>query len=111
MTDNDKTSAQVENEVPAEDDGTMSLTAHLEELRSRIIKSLLAVVVGSIVAIFFPRRDHKLLDVARRQALLHASGRSIFHVPKNRHRGGIFDSPARNFLSRVEIFLACVDKR
>ncbi len=54
MTDNDKKSAQVEqDEVPAEDDGTMSLTAHLEELRSRIIKSLLAVVVGSIVAYFF----------------------------------------------------------
>ena len=35
------------------DDGTMSLTAHLEELRSRIIKSLLAVVLGSCVAYLF----------------------------------------------------------
>ena len=35
------------------DDGTMSLTAHLEELRSRIIKSLLAVVAGSCVSYLF----------------------------------------------------------
>lgn len=35
------------------DDGSMSLTAHLEELRSRIIKSLLAIVFGSCVAYFF----------------------------------------------------------
>ena len=36
-----------------EDDGTMSLTAHLEELRSRIIKSLLAMAVGSCVGFYF----------------------------------------------------------
>ena len=50
MTEQDKNSAQ---EVPSEDDGTMSLTAHLEELRSRIIKSLLAVAVGSCFAWLF----------------------------------------------------------
>lgn len=50
MTEQDKNSAQA---VPSEDDGTMSLTAHLEELRSRIIKSLLAVAVGSGIAWFF----------------------------------------------------------
>ena len=50
MTEPEKNSAQ---EVPPEDDGTMSLTAHLEELRSRIIKSLLAVVFGSCVAYLF----------------------------------------------------------
>lgn len=50
MTEQDKNSAQ---EVSSEDDGTMSLTAHLEELRSRIIKSLLAVAVGSGIAWFF----------------------------------------------------------
>lgn len=42
-----------QDKVPSEDDGTMSLTAHLEELRSRIIKSLLAVVFGSCFAYLF----------------------------------------------------------
>lgn len=36
-----------------QDDGTMSLTAHLEELRARIIKSLAAIVAGSCVSYFF----------------------------------------------------------
>ena len=40
-------------EESAEDDGTMSLTAHLEELRARLIKSVLAVVFGSCVSYFF----------------------------------------------------------
>ena len=35
------------------DDGTMSLTAHLAELRSRIIKSLLSIVAGSCITYFF----------------------------------------------------------
>lgn len=54
MTEQEKNSppAQVD-ENSVEDDGTMSLTAHLEELRSRIIKSLLAIVGGSAVAYFF----------------------------------------------------------
>ena len=50
MTEPEKNSAQ---ETPPEDDGTMSLTAHLEELRSRIINSLLAIVFGSCVAYLF----------------------------------------------------------
>ena len=50
MTEQEKNSAQ---EVPTEDDGTMSLTEHLTELRSRLIKAVLAVVVGSCIAWFF----------------------------------------------------------
>ena len=50
MTEPEKNSAP---EAESEDDGTMSLTAHLEELRARIINSLLAIVFGSCVAYFF----------------------------------------------------------
>ena len=50
----DKLTTQTEEKIDAPDDeGTMSITAHLEELRSRIIKSLLAVAAGSGVAYFF----------------------------------------------------------
>ncbi|HEY6541363.1 MAG TPA: twin-arginine translocase subunit TatC, partial [Ktedonobacteraceae bacterium] len=41
----------LENEDP--DGATMSLVEHLEELRQRIFKSLIAVVLGSIVAFIF----------------------------------------------------------
>lgn len=50
----DKLTTQTEEKIDApEDEGTMSITAHLEELRSRIIKSLLSVAAGSGVAYFF----------------------------------------------------------
>ena len=44
---------QAESNTVSSNDGTMSLTAHLEELRSRIIKSLLAIAVGSCISYFF----------------------------------------------------------
>ena len=57
MSESEKKSdpAEVDEQKTSEDtdDGTMSLTAHLEELRSRIIKSLLAVAFGSCVAYLF----------------------------------------------------------
>ena len=37
----------------ADDDGNMSLIAHLTELRSRLIKCLLAVAVGAGVGYYF----------------------------------------------------------
>lgn len=40
-------------EIEAEDDGSMTLIAHLMELRSRLIKSLIAVAVGSVVGYCF----------------------------------------------------------
>lgn len=42
-----------DSEEKISDDGTMSLTEHLTELRTRIIKSLLAIVAGSCVSYFF----------------------------------------------------------
>ena len=49
----DENSLAEKNSSEQVDDGSMPLTAHLEELRSRIIKSLLAIVFGSCVAYFF----------------------------------------------------------
>lgn len=40
-------------EIEAEDDGSMTLIAHLTELRSRLIKSLISVAVGSVVGYCF----------------------------------------------------------
>ena len=57
MTSTDKNENSVEEKISPNDeqldDGSMPLTSHLEELRSRIIKSLLAVVVGSCISYFF----------------------------------------------------------
>ena len=50
MTEEEK---NLQTDDTPKDDGTMSLTAHLTELRSRIIKSLLAIAVGSCVSYFF----------------------------------------------------------
>ena len=52
--DEQKISAAENNSTDTQlDDGSMPLTSHLEELRSRIIKSLLAIVAGSCVSYFF----------------------------------------------------------
>ena len=41
----------LDNEEP--DGATMSLVDHLEELRQRIFKSLIAIVLGAIIAFIF----------------------------------------------------------
>ncbi|HKV02161.1 MAG TPA: twin-arginine translocase subunit TatC, partial [Ktedonobacteraceae bacterium] len=48
--DQDEYSIDEEEEL---DDSSMSLVEHLEELRWRILKSLIAIVVGGIVAFIF----------------------------------------------------------
>lgn len=47
-----KNDLEKENTPPL-DDGTMSLIEHLTELRSRLIKCLLAVAAGSLIGYFF----------------------------------------------------------
>jgi sec-independent protein translocase protein TatC len=42
-----------EPEPPVPDDGTMTLIEHLRELRSRIVKGVLAIVVAAIASFFF----------------------------------------------------------
>jgi len=64
MSEPEKNPAQDEQEkVPTEDDGTMPLLEHLAELRSRIIKSLLAIAFGSCVAYFFLDEITQLLTL------------------------------------------------
>ena len=64
MSEPEKNPAQDEQEkVPTEDDGTMPLLEHLAELRSRIIKSLLAIAFGSCVAYFFLDQITQLLTL------------------------------------------------
>ncbi|MBO4853059.1 MAG: twin-arginine translocase subunit TatC [Schwartzia sp.] len=50
--DSDVVADEAEDNEEA-DDGNMSLVAHLEELRARILRALAAVVVGSIVSYWF----------------------------------------------------------
>ena len=63
-------------EPPVPDDGTMTLIEHLRELRTRIVRSVLAIVVATIVAFFFYEQIFEILtrpfktsidDLAREQ--------------------------------------------
>jgi sec-independent protein translocase protein TatC len=47
-------------EPPAPDDGTMTLIEHLRELRNRVIKGVLAILVATIASFFF---YHQLFDL------------------------------------------------
>lgn len=49
----EETPAPAVTEENTEDDGTMSLVAHLTELRSRLIKCLVAIGIGSCVGYYF----------------------------------------------------------
>lgn len=50
-----------EPEPPVPDDGTMTLVEHLRELRNRLIKSVIAIVVATIVSFFFYDQLFELL--------------------------------------------------
>jgi len=53
-----------DDEVPDEgvpDDGTMTLVEHLRELRSRIVRSVVAIILATIVSFFFYNQIFELL--------------------------------------------------
>jgi sec-independent protein translocase protein TatC len=62
------------------DDKTMSLVDHLSELRSRIVRSLLAVVVGSAVGFWFSRdiRNFLILPLGGREVQVLGLGDGFF---------------------------------
>lgn len=75
------------DEKPA-DDGTMTLWEHLDELRSRIIKMILAFLVGAIAAWTFKERLLWFLT----QPYVAAGGKALF-----------FPAPAALFLSYIRL--------
>jgi len=50
-----------EPEPPVSDDGTMTLVEHLRELRNRLVKSVIAIVIATIVSFFFYDQLFKFL--------------------------------------------------
>src|SRR6266436_10036579 len=75
--DQDEYSIDEEEEL---DDSSMSLMEHLEELRWRIFKSLIAIVVGGIVAFIFREPILHFLTYPlpkTADAAIHAGGKLI----------------------------------
>ena len=64
-----------ENEVPA---GEMPILEHLTELRSRLIKSLIAVGAGFLASFYFAERIFDLLAAPLRKILPEANGDMIY---------------------------------
>ena len=68
-------------------DGKMSLLEHLDELRKRIIRACLGVLVGILLGFFLHQPDFRFRaaaddpgDARRPDADLYAAGRSLLHV-------------------------------
>ena len=86
------------------DDGTMSLIAHLTELRSRLIKCLVAVALGSVLLY---RQDHALSHPAGRKALLYAAVGGFFYLFEGCVYDGLPDRPSCGVLACLALFPAC----
>ena len=87
------------------DDGTMSLTAHLEELRSRLIKSVLAVVVGSIISYFFLDEITHYLTLHVGKLYYMKPGEAFFTYIKISITGNGID------YNRLSVLVAVLEKR
>lgn len=72
--------ASAEDSAAAAEEGNMSLIRHLEELRKCLIRSFIAIGIGTGIAYFFLDEIMHYLRVASRQAVLHAAGRGIFYL-------------------------------
>jgi len=66
------------NEQTTTNNGSMSIIAHLTELRKRLIRSLIAIGIGSCVAYYFIEDIH--LNRPCWKALLYATSRGIFYL-------------------------------
>lgn len=66
-----------EEDLPEEDDSTLSFTGHLTELRTRLIRSFIAVIIGSGAAYAY---KEKLFDILTRPLLkvMPLNGNMIF---------------------------------
>jgi sec-independent protein translocase protein TatC len=80
-----------------EDTGTMTLFEHLAELRKRVIVSVVAVAVTSVVAWFFYPEAVHFMTTAYRQYLAH-------HPSKDITRGNlVISGPLEGFTTRLKI--------
>ncbi|MCR5833413.1 MAG: twin-arginine translocase subunit TatC [Selenomonadaceae bacterium] len=111
MTEQEKISAQDSNEQQNEvDEGSMSLTEHLTELRSRVIKSLLAIVVGSCIAYFFLDGITEMLTLPVGKLYYMKPGEAFFTYLKIDIAAGFLIALPIIFYQAWEFFLPALTK-
>ncbi len=87
------------------DEREMPFLEHLEELRWRIIKSLIAVAVGALAAYFFSDRILDILIAPYQSAFRHLAANGNDTSLPDISRRLIFLSPTEGFLVRIKVAL------
>jgi sec-independent protein translocase protein TatC len=64
-------------EQPEETGGQMSFLAHLDELRKRLVNSVIIIVIAFVVCFYFSDQIYAFLSIPIRQALSEASRREL----------------------------------